>query len=412
VTGPIRVGTRGAARAGIVILAQLGVAAGGYAGLAAALSASSAMSMQRLPLWSVLAGTALVGWLLRCLRAPVGALADRIVHGGNASGYAEARSLVSRLAAALPVDEVLPQLAAAIGRSVRSPRTEVRCWLSPGQRWHQVWPESVLPQGDPLTLEVRHLGAQVGEIEVDQVDGPLDVGDRHRLDRMVAPVGAALATVRLTHALRIRRADLERSTAAIDESTRRLIGARRVEQRRFHDRLAARVLPLIDAALDAGTAEQAADLAEQALHEVRSLSRGVFPPRLAEAGLPACLADWADGMPARVRVRADEVPDLELRTCLYFAVVTAGSALLAGGADRVDVDVRCREGSVGLRMRTAGGGRPGWPLAVRDRLEAFGAVLSDQAAGDRPDSAGGLLTARLARTTANEDHRDVAEVAP
>ncbi len=398
-SAPTRIGGRGLARAGIVVLAELGIAIAVYAGLDGALSATSTMSLQSLPLWAVLVGTAVVGGLLWLLRGPVDTLADRIVYGGRASGYAEARSLIDRLAASLPVDEVLPQLAATVGRAVHSPRAEVRCWISPGQRWQQVWPEAVTPQGDPLTLGVRHLGTSVGEIEVDQVGGPLHAAERRRLDRIAAPVGAALATVRLTHALRLRRAELERLTAQIDESTRRLLGARRAEQERFRGRLADRVLPLIDAALVSSDGDGAADLAENALREVRSLSRGIFPPRLADAGLATCLAEWAESTPARVHVDADEVQDPELRACLYFSVVTAGTALVASGAERTDVDIRRREDAIDLRIRTVGGGAPDWPLAARDRLEAFGATLTVGSATEPADggatASGTVLTARV-----------------
>ena len=243
-THQVSVGTRRAARTVIVVVARFVVAGAVYSVSAVSLSSTEEMSMTRLPLWAVLASTAVVAWLLRLLRQPIDTLADLIVYGGRGSGYSEARELVGRMASSLPVDEVLPQLAATIGHITRTPRAEVRFWLAADQRWRQVWPDMATPKGDPLTVGVRHLGTTIGEIEVDQVDGPLDDIGRRRLGGMAGPVGAALATVRLTYALRLRRTELEQLTAAIDASTRRLLGARQAEQRRFRDELEAKVLPL------------------------------------------------------------------------------------------------------------------------------------------------------------------------
>jgi signal transduction histidine kinase len=361
-----------------VVLARFGVAAAVYAGSAALLASQETMSVMRLPWWLVLASTALVAGLLLVLRAPIDAVADRVVYGGKAPGYSEARELVGRLATSVPIDEVLPQLAATIGEVARTPRAEVRFWLDRHQQWRQTWPEAAAPQGDPLTLGVRHLGTEVGEIEVDQVGGPIDDINRRRLGGIAGPVGSALATVRLTYALRLRRADLERLTTAIDASTRRLLGARRAERQRFRDEIAGRVLPEIDAAAAAPSASDAAEHAQRALDEIRAISRGIFPPRLAEAGLSACLRDWADMTPHATLEHVDGGWDPALRTCLYFAVVTTTTAMLNGGASDVRIAVR-RDGTrveLAILARRAPSGD--WSTAVRDRLEAFDAVLAAQ----------------------------------
>jgi hypothetical protein len=381
-THPVSVDTRRAFRTVIIVLARFAIAGAVYSACALGLTTTEAMSMTRLPLWAVLASTAVVAWLLRLLRQPIDTLADLIVYGGRGSGYSEARELVGRMAASLPVDEVLPQLAATIGHITRTPRAEVRFWLAADQRWRQVWPDMATPQGDPLTVGVRHLGTTIGEIEVDQVDGPLDDVGRRRLGGMAGPVGAALATVRLTYALRLRRTELERLTAAIDASTRRLLGARQAEQRRFRDELEEKVLRCIDNALAAPSVHAAADQSAVALDAVRAISRGVFPPRLAEAGLRECLQDWADTTPRATLHRVDDGWEPALRACLYFAVVTTATDLLTAEDARVEISVIRRAGFAVLSISARNARSMQWPVTARDRLEAFDGLLDTSTSED------------------------------
>jgi len=394
VTGRVPVDSRRVARGAAVAVGRFAIALTVYAVSAAFFVSegprSMLTSMARLPLWAVLVSTALVAWLLRLLRSPVDAAADLLVYGVRASGYAAARELVSRLSTSLPIDEVLPQLAETIGQVARAPRAEVRFWVAPEQRWRQVWPTAAAPQGDPLIMEVRHLGSDIGEIEIDQVDGPIDDLGRKRLGGIAAPVGAALATVRLTYALRLRRTELQELTTAIDASTRRLLDARHAAQRQFREQLASGVLPSLDAALTAATPEQAADDVSEALHVVRRISRGVFPPRLAEAGLAGCLKDWSDTTPGAVLGQVDEGWGADLRSCLYFSVVTTATELIDAGAAEVRIDVRGRAGQVELAVAADRVDVTDWPMPARDRLEAFDAVLScDRGPG------GSTLTALL-----------------
>ena len=92
------------------------------------------------------------------------------------------------MATTLPVDEVVPALAETAGRTVHSPRAEVRLNMSDGDAWSQVWPPRAAADESPGTpetieVEVRHGGTEVGEIQVDGparraglVDGAADPG--------------------------------------------------------------------------------------------------------------------------------------------------------------------------------------------------------------------------------------------
>jgi hypothetical protein len=374
------------ARSLLVQAARLLNAGVGYTAGASLLLSTVPGVMARPPLWSVIVATAVIATVLWMLREPVDRLADRIVYRRKASGYAQARALLDRMAAALPIDEVLPQLAETAGRVARSSRAEVRLWVEPDHQWREVWPEPQAPPGDPLLVGVQHLGTQVGEIEVDG-SGGLAAAERRQLDQLAVPAGTALATVRLTYALRRRRAALERATADVDASTRRLLGARREEQQRFRDHITARVLPHLDAALTGIPADHPAesiDAVAGALDEVRSISRGLFPPRLAAAGLAVSLRDWRDatGPAARMDLQVpEEVPE-DLQTCVFFCVANTLTALDAAGSVELFAEVR-RDGTDllvqvgGMLPRAAGvppapaGNLAAAVLPAADRVAAF-----------------------------------------
>ncbi|WP_029135533.1 hypothetical protein [Nakamurella lactea] len=368
----------------VVMALRFSIAALVYAVGALVLASSTSLPIVRMPLWVALSATVATAWVLWALRGPVDRLADRVVYRGRASGYAQARDLLDRLADAMPVDDVLPQLAATVGRVAHSSRTEVRLWLGPDEQWREVWPQLPASRGDSLTIGVRHLGDQVGEIEVERVDGGPSAGDRRQLNRLAAPAGTALATVRLTYALRRRRAELEQVTAEIDASTRRLLGAQREEQRRFRREITSRVLPHLDAAVaHVPEAALAAAAAGEALDEVRQISRGLFPPRLAEAGLTVALTGWADDASWPVRMTVDPAAggSAELQACLYFCVVSLLNILGTAGGRGMSASVRA-EGTMSIvTVVAAMSPAPeqaevvAWTGLVVDRMAAFDGSL-------------------------------------
>ena len=127
------------------------------------------------------------------------------------------------------------------------------------------------------------------------------------------------------------------------------------------------------------------DVAE-ALESLRVLARGIYPPRLADAGLAVSLEGWQQrsGVAVDVRVRGDEAvlrENSELESCLYFCLVTALGALGADGGKRPTATLDIGPAEIGLMVSgtaedgSAEGGsaaRSPAMMAVRDRVEAFG----------------------------------------
>ncbi len=362
-------------------------------------------SGDRMPLWLVLAATAVVAMLFWLIRDPLERSVDRLLFGERAGGYEAGRLLLQRMSTTLPVDEIVPALAETAGRTMHSARAEVRLLLSDGDPWSQVWPEQAVADGSPVMVGVRHAGTAVGEIEIDVADSGESDRDRMLLDDLARPAGLALSTVRLTVELRRRAVELEALNAALGLSYQRIADARRTEIARMRSEMQDRVMPHLDRAESAITQEldrpeigiaaeepgpdgSGGSLIEQArvdvaeaLESLRTLARGIYPPRLADAGLAVSLEGWQQrsGVAVDVELRGDEAAlreDSELESCLYFCLVTALGAVGVGGGvrPRAELDI----GPVEVGLVVSGSAEDGSVahgpamMAVRDRVEAFG----------------------------------------
>ncbi len=350
-------------------------------------------------------------------------MVDRLVLGDRAGGYLAVRTLLQRMATTLPVDEVVPALAETAGRTVHSPRAEVRLNMSDGDAWSQVWPPRAMADESPGTpetieVEVRHAGTEVGEIQVDVTEPAESDRDRRLLDDLARPAGLALSTVRLTLELRRRAAELEGLTAALEQSNRRIRLARESALDRIDAEMRDRVMPFIDRATRRSSAASA-------LARVRPARRAtgipIFPitsagpvwsrrgPRLplrwtrcgsSPAGstrrgwpTPGSPSRWKAGNNAResrstcgsAATRAVLHGHQELESCLYFSLVTALGSLSAGSGRPVAV---VEIGATDVAWRVTGTavstGHQQGLQAVRDRVEAFGGVMSTggEVAGD------------------------------
>jgi len=398
-------------------------------GVALMLSRTWFSGLDRMPVWFVLVASAVVAAVFWMTRKPLQVLVDRLVLGDRADGYAQVRTLLQRMSSTLPVDEVVPALAETAGRTVHSSRAEVRLNMSDGDAWSQVWPPRAVADGTgqaPRTIgvEVRHAGTGVGEIEVDVTEPDESDRDRRLLDDLARPAGLALSTVRLTLELRRRAAELQTLTDALALSNRRIMLARESELSRIDAEMQDRVMPFIDRAraavaggADAGGAaggghpsgpsgrvsgtdpggqavaaglEAAAVEVAGALEALRVLARGIYPPRLADAGLAVSLEGWQQraGVSVDLRVSGDETAlhgHEELEACLYFSLVTALGSL-PGGAERpvAVVDIGDRDLSWEVTGTVGSTRREQAVQAVRDRVEAFGGTMwAGEAAADR-----------------------------
>lgn len=126
---------------------------------------------------------------------------------------------------------------------------------------------------------------------------------------------------------------------------------------------------------------------EGIIEHLREVSRGIYPSILADRGLTAALHGLASRVPLRIKLVTDPDPlprlDPRLESGVYFLVQEAvTNALKHGGAGRLVIDVRAREGR--LEVDVSDDGRGFDPSAIgeagglrnmRERAAALGGSL-------------------------------------
>jgi signal transduction histidine kinase len=129
-------------------------------------------------------------------------------------------------------------------------------------------------------------------------------------------------------------------------------------------------------------AEARAGVAE-AIRELRDLSRGIYPPVLADRGIGAALETLADRspLPTTVSVDLDERPPAAAETTAYFvAAESLANAAKHSGAGSIEISVACRDG--GLEVAITDDGKGGADVSgsglvgLRRRVEALDGTLT------------------------------------
>jgi signal transduction histidine kinase len=127
----------------------------------------------------------------------------------------------------------------------------------------------------------------------------------------------------------------------------------------------------------------------EAIRELRDLSRGIYPPVLADRGIGAALATLADRspLPATVVVDLDERPPAAVETAAYFVAAEAlANAAKHSGASRIEISVARRDGMLEVSVMDdgRGGADPSGSglVGLRRRVEALdGALTVESPAG-------------------------------
>lgn len=347
--------------------------------LAAAVYGCSALALHLLrpgaqpPLAGIVVVTVAVAGLLWSARGPVERIARQVAFGRQAQGVAALDDVLRRMSDSLPVEEVLPRLAQALGRDRQ--RAEVQLWLEDGSRWVDVWPPEATDGSSAVHVDVVHAGTAIGELGVGVGETAMSPFDRRLLDELAGAAGIAMSTLRLTVELQRREAQLMEINRHIAASSERMRAAREVQQRRMRAEVAEVVLPHIDAAAEACRTHEGArgrEQAQLALDRLRRISRGIYPPRLAEDGVAASVHGWLHMAGRATAVDAAEpLDDLDpdLAAGVYFIAVT-----LIEAVDATEVIMR-RADVVELVVRGDGVREPDLVTLAQDRAEAFGGQL-------------------------------------
>jgi len=366
------------------------------------------------------------------------AWATHVVFGAREAPDEALRTFGSRLTRAIPMDELLLQLAESLRKTMTLTSAEIytgsgdvlertvsvpdtgpcslivtprerpvitRAGVS-GSAWASVWLPALLDGREKALLRVApvsHGGQLLGLIVVERPasgDSFTDEDDRV-LTELARQVGLALHNAQLDSALQNTLDELRAQAEALRESRARIVASGDAERRRLernlHDGAQQNLVALAvslrltrdvmaeDPAAAAEMLDQLADDLKVTIGELRDLAHGIYPPLLADSGLTRALEAAASRSPLAVVVAATGIgrysPDIE--AAVYFCCLEALQNA-AKHAPKATVTIRLWEGSGGLLFAVSDDG-PGFEVVaarkghgyinMADRLGAFGGTV-------------------------------------
>jgi signal transduction histidine kinase len=384
--------------------------------------------------------------------------ATRRVYGERHAPDEILRTFGSRLTRALPLDELLLQLAESLKKTMVLEAAEVwtrvpggrleravsvpdcgsaelalraeeepvvaRAGVS-GPAWVGVWLPGLLGGSSPESVmrvaPITNSGALLGLIVVRRPDGapPFAEDEDRALTELARQVGLALHNLQLDSALQDSLDEVRRQTDELRASRTRIVEAGDAQRRRIerdlHDGAQQHLVAL---AVNVSLARQLADrdpeqakaMLEQigadlqdAVQALRSLAHGIYPPLLAERGLPDALRAAAGraALPTVVDTEGVGRYPQALEAAVYFCVLEAmqNAGKHAGNGAQATVTVREDEGALLVEVADDGAGfDPASGTAkghgfvnMADRVGAIGGSLSV----DSVPGAGTRIAARV-----------------
>jgi signal transduction histidine kinase len=385
------------------------------------------------------AGAAACAVLWVPLQRRLAGVAARLARDDRQAREDALRAFGGRLTRALPLDELLLQLAETLRRTLALERAEV--WtgtdgvlertasdphreggtliLSPAEQsvvaragvsgtgWAGVWLPELTRERDASSLRVAPItnaGRLLGIIVVERAAAaPLDAADDRLLADLARQLGLTLRNVQLDSALQASLDEVRRHAEELRESRARVVSAGDAERRRIerdlHDGAQQHLLGLVvnlrlarelaerEPAEARALLEAMGRDAKLAVEEIRELAHGIYPSLLLDRGLGEALPAAARRAPLRVRVKADATRRYpgEVEAAVYFCCLEAlqNTAKHGGAAARATVRVWEEQGALRFEVADDGGGFPGGaPPAgaglsgMRDRVGALGGRLA------------------------------------
>lgn len=328
-------------------------------------------------------------------------VADRVVYGRRATPYEVLSEFSHRVGESYASEDVLPRMATILAGAVGAIRAVV--WLRIGGELRPsgiapadaAVPEPIALRRDALpdipadaALEVRDQGELLGALAVDMpANDPMSPSKERLVRDLASQTGLVLRNVRLIEELRASR---QRLVAAQDEERRRL-------ERNIHDgaqqQLVAltvklRLLEQLTERDPAKAREMAAQIQADttaALDDLRDLARGIYPPLLADQGLPAALVAQARKSPVPVAVDAAEIGRYpqDVEAAIYFSCLEAlQNVAKYADASHVSISLARSDGRLSFAVADDGVGfdavstpRGSGLQGIADRLDALGGTF-------------------------------------
>ena len=367
-------------------------------------------------------------------------VATRRVYGERHAPDEVLRTFGSRLTRALPLDELLLQLAESLKKTMVLAVAEVwtrgtggleravsvpergmgriaigkeeepviaRAGVS-GVAWARIWLPAVLDGDDDVmrVAPITNTGELLGLIVVRRPEGALQFteADEQALTELARQVGLALHNVKLDSALQESLDEVRRQADELRASRTRIVEAgdaqRRAIERDLHDGAQQHLVALAvsvnlvrqisetDPEAAKGMLEQICKDLQEAVQELRNLAHGIYPPLLMDRGLPEALSAAAGRAALPTDVEAEGIGRYAQPTeaAVYFCVLEAlqNAAKHAGEGSEAHVSVREEEGALlfdvvddGAGFDMATGAHHGHGFVnMSDRVGAIGGTIA------------------------------------
>jgi signal transduction histidine kinase len=386
-----------------------------------------------------MAAAAICAILYLPARERLGQFANRLVYGERHAPDEALRTFGSRLSRAIPLDELLLQLAESLHKTMALDAAEVwtgsagllervvsvpergparlavgqaaapvvaRAGVS-GPAWLAVWLPALLAGREdtilrvaPITNSQELLGLLV--VGRQPGDNSFSQDDEWVLAELARQVGLALHNVRLDSALQASLDEVRRKAEELQASRARIVAAGNAERRRIernlHDGAQQRLVALavklrlahqladIDVEQAKGMLEELRGELREAVEELRTLAHGIYPPLLMDQGLAAALGSAADraALPTMVEAASVGRYPTEVEAAVYFCCLEALQNAAKHAGDGAAVVVRLWEEAGALRFEVADDGAGFNPTSkgqgagfinMSDRLGAIGGTL-------------------------------------
>jgi len=355
-----------------------------------------------------IAATGIVAVAFQPAKEWVQHLANRLVYGKRATPYEVLSEFSSKMAGASAPEDLLTEMAQTLGEGTGAASAQV--WLKVGSemRLAASHPANLLTgsgsanlvdgrvsvTGTDRVVEVAHRGEVLGALSITKRQGEaITPVEGKLLADLASQAGVVFRNVRLTEELLERleelKASRQRLVSAQDQERRRL-------ERDLHDGAQQQLVALkvkLSLAQRITTEEKVKAFltqlqaeADDTLQTLRDLARGIYPPLLADKGLPTALVAQANKSTLDVEVRADGIGrySQEVEAAVYFCCLEAMQNV-AKYAGPCSVVIALSADAENLRFEVADAGRGfdsgsaprGHGLQnMSDRMDALGGELS------------------------------------
>jgi signal transduction histidine kinase len=327
--------------------------------------------------------------------------ANRIVYGKRSTPYEVMSEFAERVGETYSTEDVLPRMAQLLGEATGARTAKVWLRLGNEMRTEAAWPtdapeaasasvrgDELPPFGDEEAFEVRHQGELLGALTVSMpANDPINPTKAKLARDMASQAGLVLRNVRLIEELRASR---QRLVTAQDEERRKL-------ERNIHDGAQQQLVALTvklrlleqlaekDPPKARAMAAQIQEDTTTALDDLRDLARGIYPPLLADKGLPAALSAQARKSPVPVEVEAGEIGrySQDVEAAVYFSCLEAlQNVTKYADASKVSISLSRRDGRLsfsvvddGVGFDTASTHHGTGLQGIADRIDALGGTL-------------------------------------